>query len=327
MPSGSTSWRPMARRACRRVPDPGRAGATPNAAWPTVPHGWAGFVCDLDHLGDQRAGVGVQALRRGAVERVHAEQDRLAESELVDAADVGRAQRPAEVGRVAAGHDREPPLRGGLHLLDQRAAAASIFESSGAMPLWQARLVPIPTSVRDRVALDLLRRASTSDSGATPSRRSPSSTMRTTPWVIRRRRAAAGERLEHGRLGVEADGGVAHHGVDLARHRGADERPREQGAAGAEPSQVLDTGVARARSRLRARTRPRPRARRAPPSSPRRRGCLVGPSRSTSVRALASTLARSTSSRGAVTTGVAAANRSAPGRRRAPSRPARRAAG
>ena len=82
-----------------------RAGGAPNAAWATVAPGLGRLVLHLDHLRDQAERVGAQAGDRLAVQRLGAEQDRLAEAELVDPADVVGGQRPAQVGGVAAGDD------------------------------------------------------------------------------------------------------------------------------------------------------------------------------------------------------------------------------
>ena len=71
-----------------------------------------------------------------------------------------------------------------------RPESSSIFCWSGTTPLWQARLVPMPVSTRPgRCRIE--RAISTTSTMATPSRRSPSSTISTTPWVVAWRVAAA----------------------------------------------------------------------------------------------------------------------------------------
>ena len=72
-----------------------RPAASPNAACAAVAPRLGRLVGDLDDLGDQGEGVGVQAGDRRAVQRLGAEQDGLAEPEVVDPADVGGASAPS----------------------------------------------------------------------------------------------------------------------------------------------------------------------------------------------------------------------------------------
>ena len=102
------------------------------------------LVLDLDHLGDDREGIGVEAFDRAAVQGLPPEQDRLAEAEVVHPAEGGGAEGPVEVGRVAAG-DEVDRMPGRLDRRPTRSDSSPMFPASGAMPLWQARFVPTPT--------------------------------------------------------------------------------------------------------------------------------------------------------------------------------------
>ena len=226
-PSGSTSWRPRARIAWRTVPGARRRAAVAERGLgdgrPTAGPAWS---CDLDHLGHQREGVGAQA-RRSAVrcERLGAEQDRLAEAQLVDAADVRRCAAPRR-GSPSCRRRRSParcPTRAST--CSTSPDSSSILAWSGTTPLWQARLVPSPRQAepgraRDAPARRRPRRRARPRGGR---RARPSAPRR---GVVRWRTAAAESASSTDGLGVEADVGDAHDRVDLAEHRRPDQRER-----------------------------------------------------------------------------------------------------
>ena len=251
----------------------------PGRARPRVGRAWS---VDLDELGDQGDGVGAQPGDRQPGEGIQAEEDRLAEPQLVDAARVRRcasaqprlAELPPETtderdarGRLDVG--REPGELVHLGLVGHDAVLAGQVGARrrpGSGRAGRRRTGP----------------AATRSPGSTPSRRSPSSTMSTTACVVPRRDAATGEGLEHRRLGVQAGRRVTDDGVDLADHGGAD-----QGARG-DPVPRRRDGRGSRRASRRARRRRRAASRR-----PRRRperglghrrspGCPVAASRSTS---------------------------------------------
>ncbi len=77
-----------------------------------------------------------------------------------------------------------------------------------------------------------------------PSRRSPSSTMSTTPCVRPASLRGAREFPDDVELGVEAHVGVRDDAIHLAEHRRADERHRRRYARAAHRFDVLDARVA-----------------------------------------------------------------------------------
>ena len=301
-PAGSTSWWPMARIAWRTAPRSVARRVTPNAVWADLAPRQRRLRPRPRSPRRRGEGVGVQPLDRVAVQRLAPEQDRLAEAEVVDPADGRGAEGPVEVGRVAAGHeadrvpewptrrptpasDSSPMFRGvGGHA----ALAGQVGADAARRRCGQGRRSG-PRPLRGR-------------SGRMPSRRSPSSTMSTTPWTRPCRPAAASRALEHVDLGVAADVGGGDDPVDLAEHRRADEghrRGRSRRRAGAsmfsirESPSPVDPGV---EQDLRA-TSGEPRVAlvtRGDGDAPSARAA------STSVRALWPTLSRSTSTRGAL---------------------------
>ena len=189
---------------------------------------------------------------------------------------------------------------------------------SGATPDWQARLVPIPT--RSRWGNESVVSASPpSASASTPSRRSPSSTINTTAWVVPARPAAAdsasstavsllrltvaqrttastwltiGERMSVRGPPIPA-------AVNVARFS-----TRESASPAAPPLSMAAATLGEPRTALVTAATRIPRA----------------PSRSTRTRVFDSIASRSTSRRGAVIAPTAAGPRRAPGTRRAPCR-------
>ena len=246
------------------TPECRAAGGAPKAAWARSPQGRAGLSVDLDQLGDQGDGVGAQPGDRQPGERVQAEQDRLAEPQLVDAADVRRAQapspgwpscrrrRPTRVdadGRLDVG--REPGELVHLGLVGDDAALAG---EVGARCRPERR-----PGGRGRPAP-----AATRSAGSIPSRRSPSSTMSTTACVVPRRDDARERASSTDGLGVQAGRRVTYDGVDLAEHGGADQRARRR------PGRRRRDGRGSRRASRRARRRRRAASPRPPPGDAER---------------------------------------------------------
>ena len=199
------------------------------------------------------------------------------------------------------------------------ADSSAMFRSSGTTPLRQARLAPMPASARPG-SEPTWRATAGRSSGSTPSRRSPSSTMTTTPCTTPAARAAPAR-------AVSTSGSVLQLVVAAATTRstwlGRGERTSTIGAS---------TPPARRRSTLSMRASPSP----ATPAATRTRATAGWPSTAlvtavtpmprsaamaTSTAALAPMASRSTSTRGALTRRRSARRRRGRGRRPAPCRP------
>ncbi len=233
-----------------------------------------------------------------AVERLDAEEDGLAQPELVDPADVAGGQRPVQVRRVAAGHDHVER--------DPCSASTSSGQPGSARPSSPVvgHDAALAGEVRRR-ARRARRRGSargrrapprTSSSG-TPSRRSPSSTMTTTectgvgPAAARSTAARATASL------CRLTSATSTTGADLAEHRRADQRCAARPSSPASRVEVLHPRITEAGRRRRASiAAPTP----GEPSDglghPGHPDAPRASSRSTRTRVLCSTLARSTSS-------------------------------
>ena len=83
----------------------------------------------FDDLGHERDRVGVETDDRSAVKRLPAEEDRLTETEVVDAADVVGAQGPVEVRRVAARHHLDVDAEARLDRLDDRRERSHVLDA------------------------------------------------------------------------------------------------------------------------------------------------------------------------------------------------------
>ena len=196
--------------ACRtRAATPGAAAAAPNAAWAIVAPRLRRLRLHLDHLGHQRERVGVQAVDRLAVRaaRCRAGSTRR-----------GAARRPGRRRRCRSAQPRLAELPPDTTAASTRrpprprsasASSSSMFALVGddAALAGEVGADARPAS-RPRQLGDPLRERRRASAGGTPSRRSPSSTISTTPCVRPWRTAAATRAVEHRQLGVEADVGV-----------------------------------------------------------------------------------------------------------------------
>ena len=66
-----------------------------------------GFALRFDDFADEGECVEVESVDRGAVERFTAQEDRFAESQMIDSSDGVRRRDPVEIGRIATRHDGE----------------------------------------------------------------------------------------------------------------------------------------------------------------------------------------------------------------------------
>ena len=107
-PSGTASWRPSARwRAAARHGPRTSAGCRKRPG--RCRRGQRRLDPALDHRRLQDERVAVQAEQRFARQRVDAEQNRLADAQLVDRGRHAAVEDHSEAARVAAGNEQRPP--------------------------------------------------------------------------------------------------------------------------------------------------------------------------------------------------------------------------
>ena len=298
--------------------------AVPKAAWASSPHGSAGLVC-TSMSSATRTTASVRRPTRGSRESgsvpSRIDSPRRSSSTRPTSSVCSAQPRLAELPPETT--DSVVPTADSTSVASR--ASSCMLDWSGTTPLWQARLVPMPASVRAG-SLATRRPRATRPAGSTPSRRSPSSTMSTTAcavpwWEAARERASSteesvfklvdawrttastwlimGERISVRFASMPADSSLAR--LSMRESPSPLAPPRSIAAATpGEPSTALVTPVTR---------------------TPR------GASRSTSVRVLVSMASRSTSRRGALIECSGRATSSAPGRHRGPCRPDGRGAG
>ena len=223
-PSGSVSWRPRATMAWRTSSPSRRAGGVPKAAWAVSPHGSAGFVFTSITSATR---VNASVRRPSSTRRCSGSvPSRIASPRRrsLTRPGVGGAQRPVEVRGVAAGHDREARGRRLASTFSTSRESSSILAGRGrrrsGTPGWcRARRARRPGVLDDAGGTGRRRRPRARPRAGRRAR--PSGPRRgSVPWLS----AAAAEAVEDRGLGVQADVGVAHHRVDLAQHRRADQR-------------------------------------------------------------------------------------------------------
>ena len=196
-------------------------GGTPKAAWPRSPQGCAGLSWTSMSSATRTTPSVRRPGDREARQGVEAQEDRLTEAQVVDAAGVVSPERPAQVGRVATGDHRQRCPHGRLdvgrergqlvHLglvRDDAALAGQVGPDAGQGQARQAgdgsrerhqvgRKHPLPEVAELHHQHDSVCRT---EAGGGP-----------------------GEGLEHRDLGVQAGRRMTYDGVDLADHGGADQ--------------------------------------------------------------------------------------------------------
>ena len=244
-PSGSTSWRPRARIAWCTVLLPVRAGAIAEGRLSAISPGLSRLHGDLDDLGEDRRGVLAQPRDGRAVERVAAEQDAFTDAEVVDPPDVGGRAQPVEAGRIAARHDAQRQSEPRLTAVGDVGELADVaVVGHDAVATGEVGADPVDVDVRQRPRQRST--ASGTSSGMIPSRRSPSSTIRSTPCT--RVGADGGPAESRSTISIsvlQLVSAAITHPLHLAREHGPRiSHRRRVDAVGVEPFDVVDARVA-----------------------------------------------------------------------------------
>ena len=187
--SGTTSWRPIAQIARRRSPRSSKTGQLPNASCAQIADGLGRLDLALDDRRREHQRVGVQAEDALAARGAHAQHDRLADAQVVDALRHLAGDERVERRGHAARHEQRPTgdALGRLGELGEQAEVLGGGDDRAVAGEADAD----PDDARRARSADAASRNAGSASGIMPSRRSPTSTIATTLNVRPARAAAA----------------------------------------------------------------------------------------------------------------------------------------